>query len=867
MQDSPTESLTTSNGTRAGFLLPALAAFVDLPADEQLPEACVQQLVHVYDAAYAMIGVFADERHRTIRSIALWTPDGPGKPIRYALQGTPCQEVLDFRLGLFPSGVAKAFPEDRLLTELGIEAYLGAPLVDGKGRCHGIVVVMDTRPVRADAWLEPVLRLYAYRIALHLEQIESEQALRQAEAEYRSLFENLGVGIYRSTPDGRQLRANPALVKLNGYRTEAELLAAVNDIASEWYVDPARREDFKRLLDEHSRIDDFVSEVYRHANRERIWIRESAYRVLDEEGRIRYYEGTVQDITAQKRAEDALRASEARFRAMIENQHGITLILEREGAMRYISPGIERVLGYPVEEWTGRWFFDLVHPEDRDACYAEYQRVLDRCNKGQESEYRFRHRDGGWPVLGLLGNNCLDDPSIDGVVVNARDVSERYQTEQRIRQLAHSDAMTGLPNRLLLESRAGSAIAQARRDGNGLALLFIDLDRFKPINDTHGHAIGDHILRMVAERLQGVVRESDTVARIGGDEFAVLMPRINSATDAATLAAKLCERLTTPYPLGEHAFSISASIGISCFPDNGATFDVLLRNADLAMYQAKQDNRGGFRFFSDAMQEDAALRLRLSEALHRAVHDDQLVLYYQPQFDLQSGELVGLEALLRWYHPEEGLLLPERFIRLAEETGSILPLGRWVLETVCRQLRDWMTRNWRPPRVAVNFAVRQFNDDELNDWLGEICTACGVDPAWLEFEITDAKFKGVESQLRRQLDALHILGVRFAFEHFEGGSLLFKDFKSLPVSTVKIDRHLVQGLPDDACHAAAVRTLVALAENFELRLVAEGIETEAQARFLSMAGCREGQGYLLGPPLPAEQVYHEYAAVRKIAGH
>ncbi len=836
------------------FLLDVLDVFPRLPTDEQFFAECVRHLVCLYRADYAMIGTFAASDPEVIESRAVCTSGGPGEPLRRRLADMPWQDVLNRRLEIIPERAAQRYPDDPLLAEPGMESCLAATLDDSLGYTHGIVVVMSKSPLQVDDWLVPVLKLYAYRAALHLEQLQAQQALRRTEAEYRTLFENLAVGIYRSAPDGRQLWANPALVRLNRYSSEAELLDRVKDIATEWYVQPERRDEFKRLMETQGRVSNFVSEVYRHATRERIWVSENAHCVLDEQGAVLCYEGTVQEITARKRAEDALRASEARFRALIENAHGMILILERDGTIRYISPGIERVLGYSPRDWLGCPFFELLHPDDRQAAYDEYQRILTHHNSGQESEYRLRHSNGSWPMIALLGSNCLDNPSIAGVVVNARDVSERHEAEQQIRQLAHNDGLTGLSNRILLETRVEMAIAQARRERYAVGLLFIDLDRFKPINDTLGHAIGDALLQAIGDRLKTTVRDSDTVARLGGDEFAVLMPKIEDECDAVTLAGKLLDQLALPFRVDHHLLSVSASVGVSCYPRDADEFETLLKHADIAMYQAKSDGRDKVRCFSAAMHDQAVTRLRLAHQLHEAIHNSEFELYFQPQVDLRDGGLTGIEALLRWQHPEHGLLLPEQFVPLAEETGTAIHLGRWVLESACRQLRDWVGLLPSPPRLAVNLSARQLRDPELRDWLKQRFDEYGIEPQWLEIEIDEDALAQDLPRIGPLLEQLQTLGLSVAINHFGTGGCALEVINRLPISGLKIDRSFVAGLPGDRGDVAILRALVVLAANLDLRLVAVGVTSREQVRFLRDEGCVEIQGNPFGPAMPAEQL-------------
>lgn len=842
---------------RAGtaLLLRVLRAFPSLPAGEAFFPACTAQMAALYGAQYALIGTFEGPERQRVTTRAVWSLDGPGDNFTYDLAGSPCQDVLDARVAMIPSGVAQRYPQDRALAEYGIEAYIGAPLQDASGRVRGVAVVMFTAPQAANRWLGTVLRLYANRAACVLEQMDVEAGLRQAESDYRAIFESVPIGVYRSSPEGYMLRANPALAAINGYASEAELLASVRDIATEWYVDPERRTQFMQLMSTQGYVNGFISEIQRHGRQEdRLWVNETARAVRGADGSIRFYEGSVQDITAQMRAEMALRASEARFRALVEKAQGIIMVLSPDGRIDYLSPGFARILGREPDEWLGRNIFELIHPEDADRVRADTAAVLEGSNSGEESQYRLQHADGGWRVVAALGKNALNDPHVGGLVVNLRDITEWYEADRRLREMALTDGLTGLPNRNLLRTRAEEALTAAKRSGGQFGLLFVDLDRFKPVNDSLGHIAGDRLLRAVGERLAGAVRKRDMVARLGGDEFAVLLSQVEDDRDAAAVARKITWLLAKPFQIGSEQLTVSASVGISCYPRDGTGFDELLKRADLAMYQAKSDGRNRYCFFSNALQDRALARHRLANQLRQALHGNEFELLYQPQVSLDSGQINGAEALLRWRHPELGLLPPDRFIALAEETGAIHDLGRWVLRTACRQLRDWRALGERLPRLAVNISTQQLRDPQFPTWLAQLLADMAVDPTDLELEITESAMMHDGDQAPDMLRELKGMGLTLAIDDFGTGHSALSYVKRFPVDCLKIDRMFILGLPDDGNDVAITRAIIALAGSLGLRLVAEGVETDGQCAFLREEGCGEAQGYLFSRPVSAAEM-------------
>ena len=419
---------------------------------------------------------------------------------------------------------------------------------------------------------------------------------------YSTLFELLPIGAYRSSPGGRQWRANAALVRLNGYASEAEMLAAVNDIGREWYVDAGQRQRFAQLIERDGQVVNFVSEIYRHKTRERIWIRENAHLVRDAQGKVLFFEGTVEDITQMRLAQCALEASEQRFRALTEMAQGLTLVCNAQGDIGYASPAAQSLLGIEPAALQGTNVFDWLHPDDVPKARLDHAGVVASESSGRESIHRFRHVDGSVRELAALANNCLADPAVQGIVLHLRDVTERVRAEEAVQRLADHDPLTDLPNRRCLMQRMNHAItASTTRSGRKHALFFIDLDHFKALNDSLGHDVGDLLLQQVAQRLRASVRAVDTVSRLGGDEFVVLLQDLDASADvsagqALKVAEKMLAVLARPYTLGPHTHDSTACIGITLFGDKPEGVGDVLKRADIAMYRAKNAGRNSLRF-------------------------------------------------------------------------------------------------------------------------------------------------------------------------------------------------------------------------------------------------------------------------------
>ena len=432
------------------------------------------------------------------------------------------------------------------------------------------------------------------------------------------------------------------------------------------------------------------------------------------------------------------------------------------------------------------------------------------------------------------------------------EINERRQAEDNLRHLAHHDGLTNLPNRLLLDARLQHAIERARRNDNLLASLFLDLDHFKNINDSLGHATGDEMLRIVASRLRGSVREDDTVARLGGDEFVVIMEQVQRIEDVTLMARKLMEILREPFDIHGHELSVGVSVGISLFPQDGDSAEVLLKNADAAMYRAKESGRNSYAFYTRELTSSAYDRMMLEGQLRRALERGELLLHYQPQVNLDSGDICALEALVRWQSSENELLPPSRFLPIAEESGLILPIGRWVLETACRQMATWKSRGVGLQRIAVNLSGKQIQQHDLAETVRDVLTESGCRAEWLELEITEGFIMGEAKQSIRTLDALRKLGVHLAIDDFGTGYSSLSYLKRLPVDKLKIDRSFIRDLAEDPNDAAIVSAIIAMGKGLQLEITAEGVETEVQAAFLKQRGCQQAQGFYYGKPAPAE---------------
>jgi diguanylate cyclase (GGDEF)-like protein/PAS domain S-box-containing protein len=550
-----------------------------------------------------------------------------------------------------------------------------------------------------------------------------------------------------------------------------------------------------------------------------------------------------------------LRESEQRFRALVHHASDVFTVIDGDAVIRYQSPAIEQVLGYPTEDIIGRSFLDLVEPADQDIARQLFEQSRTRSRVPTMGEVRMRPRgDGQAPRrYEMTVTDLLDDPTVRGLVLNYRDITERALYEERLSQQAFHDALTGLPNRALFQDRLEHAL---RQRGQTVGLLFVDLDHFKVVNDSLGHDAGDQLLRDVAQRLAGCLREGDTLARLGGDEFTVLLPDIADAHEAAAVARRIESRLEPPFELPGQSVFVTASIGIATGVALQSRSETLLRDADAAMYEAKARGRAGHAVFDTTMHTRAVTRLAIETDLRLAIDNDQLELHYQPIKWLKGDQIVGVEALVRWRRPDGTLVPPGDFIPVAEETGLIRPIGRWVLHEACRQVARWRSDL---PQVAglsisVNVSARQLQDASLVEDVRSALRESGLDPGSLILELTESavveNFEGASATLQK----LRWMSVQLAMDDFGTGHSSLSSLSQLPLDILKIDQSFVARLDQDAEGRAIVYAIASLATALGVRVTGEGIETASQLSALIELDCSHGQGFLLGRPAPADEL-------------
>jgi len=566
---------------------------------------------------------------------------------------------------------------------------------------------------------------------------------------------------------------------------------------------------------------------------------------------------TIVDISRRKQAEQALRESEAQLRLAMEAAQMGMWYWECETDRFHYSDGLSVLFGRgpdaPLVDY--RELQERLHYEDRELFNASVRHAI-RDGSDVQLDFRVVWPDG---AVHWVANRAQVHREPGGRAVRlvgvAMDITDRKIAEQRIAHMAHHDALTGLPNRVLLRDRIQQAIAQAHRNGSQLAVPFIDLDRFKTINDSLGHQLGDRLLQSVASRILVCVREGDTVSRVGGDEFVIVIPELEAAPDAPVVAGKILEVLAASFHLHGNDLHVAASIGISLYPSDGADAETLMRNADTAMYHAKDSGRANFQFFTQHMNVAAQQRLSLENALRRALESGEFEVHYQPIFDLRDRSITGFEALVRWNPPDGPQIQPGDFISAAEESGLIVPIGEFVLREALREANGWQSPG-RALRIAVNVSANQLSRSNFVDRLRRAVHETGIDPRLIELEVTEGVIIEGAGEAREAIDEIAALGVGIAIDDFGTGYSGLAYLKRLPIDTVKIDQSFVRDLTIDPEDAAIVTAIVAMAASLGVEVIAEGVETEEQAAALLRLGCHHAQGYLLARPMSASAVTH-----------
>ncbi|MCX7620403.1 MAG: EAL domain-containing protein [Acidimicrobiales bacterium] len=705
------------------------------------------------------------------------------------------------------------------------------------------------------------IRLVTMRLRDIHDRREAQAALQAKEERFRAVVQHSYDAIVLSDDRNVIVYATPAIHRLFGW--EPEDLIGREGFEFVHPEDLGRtRTQAKAILSQPGGQAQIEFRIRRKDGTYR-WVECTSVNLLDHP-HVQSIVNSFRDIEDRRRAEEALRASEERLTALLRNADGAILISDPDGVVTWTSPSAERLWGWEEGSMIGRAMADYIHPDDRREVARQFQKMTSTAHGSVRVEGRMQHADGSWRWYEAVFTNCLDDPAVNGIVANIRDTTERALTQRALRDTeeqlefqATHDPLTELPNRLLFFDRLEVAMARSRRNGTATAVLFMDLDHFKVVNDSQGHGFGDQLLIAVGHRIQGALRQGDSLARFGGDEFVVLCEDLRDEHEAQRLAQDIQRALNEPFNLGETETFVNVSIGIALTDGTDAEPADIVRDAHAAMHQAKERGRGRSEVFDTFMRTRAVERHQLETALRRAVARRQLQVHYQPIVDLRTGRISGVEALVRWKHPTRGLLYPSTFITIAEETGLIVTLGAWIFDAACCEVAHWadLHPEQRDLDVHINLSARQLSEQSLTDDIANVLAATPVDPRHVHVEITESVLVRDIETTRELIARLKVLGLQIAIDDFGTGYSSFSHLTQFPVDTLKIDRSFVQRLGRDEQAPAIVGAIIDLSHTLGLDTVAEGVENATQLAELRKLGCHRAQGYYFAGALPPRKLH------------
>lgn len=752
-------------------------------------------------------------------------------------------------------------------------SYMCVPLFD-EDSIIGVLHVQHSSSKALSADDMHLFSLFSMHVSIALERARLHGQVLKREQQYRSVIVSVKEVIFQTDREGRWTFLTPAWIECTGF--------LLSDSIGMHFLEFIHPDDhalasyeFECLLQGEKPSSRYELRYISQKNGLQ-WAEMHTWPILGNNSEIQGISGILNDITERKLTEKALQEREQHFQSLIENATDVIMVLDIKGTIHYVSPSVERILHYTPSALVQRTIYHFIHSDETTVARYALGMALQSPGKPQNlGEYRFCMQDGTWKVFEVIATSLLDNPTVQGIVVNCHDITERKAAEERLQRMALYDALTGLPNRAFLMERLQQMLEHLQKQPDYLfAMLFLDMDNFKVVNDSLGHLVGDEFLKEITFRLRECVRAEDMVARLGGDEFTILLDSIKHAADAIEIADRIKAALARPFLLDTHEIIATASIGIALGSMGYQHAQDLLRDADTAMYHAKEQGKAGYAIFDQNMHTRAMERLLLQTDLQHSIERRELRIHYQPIVELASDRIIGFEALLRWQHPQRGLLPPSEFVNVAEETGSIIPIGHWVLLEACQQLRLWQMRfpQGEALTMSVNLSNKQFKHLDLNRDIDDILQQSGITADRLTLEIPETVIMEKTEFTAQALHNLQSRGVRLCIDDFGTGQASLSHLYNFPIYSLKIDSSFVNSLENNERGLTMVHAMVTLASNLGIEVIAEGVETALQAAYLRNMGCSYAQGFFFSNALDSTALEHlldshEAPPPPRLAGH
>ncbi|MBC7472774.1 MAG: EAL domain-containing protein [Candidatus Sericytochromatia bacterium] len=823
-------------------------------------KSLVQQLAKTLDVSFAFICELKDIDKKICRVISSWEVDAHGENIDFFMQNTPSEAILNGNLVFYPNRLQYLFPKDPLLKNNNIESYIGIPMFDAEKNIIGHLGVMHNKPIKENSVHQSILKFMSQRVAMELIRKKSEEVIKESEEKFRQLTNSLPHTIFEMDKNYKFTFVNNYVYNSFGYKA-LEMLDSMSmyDILAIEEKEKAD-ENVKKVLNGENIDFSEYSALKKDLTLFPVLIYYSP--VFNKEHIISGVRAVIVDISKLRSTEKALKDSEERysltFKSINDGFWDWNIITNE----MYFSPRWKYMLGYEDHEIINsldQWF-NRVHHDDLINLKEKLDSYVNNLFGGFEQEYRILHKNGKYVWFLAKGNAVKDSKgTIYRVFGSQIDINQHKVNEKLLENLLHNashDFLTGLPNRSMFLEKLEKSIfkSKSKKDYN-FAVLFVDIDRFKVINESLGHNIGNILLVEAAIKLQLCLRPEDTIARFGSDEFAILIEEIESSNDALNVAKRIQKEMIVPFLLNEHEIFVSLSIGISTSSTNYEGSEEIIRDAEIAMRRAKNIGRSRYELFDSDMHTQALELLQIETDLRYAIERKEFVLYYQPIISLKTGKITGFEALIRWIHPKKGIIGSDIFIPIAEETGMIIPIGVWVLQEACQQIKIWQTKfDNNVLTMSINISGKQFSSSKLLDNISQTIIDTKVDPVNIKLEITESTIMENADKARSMLEQIRELNIQLQIDDFGTGYSSLSYLHRFPVNSLKIDRSFVSRIGANDENVEIVRTIVSLAKNLNMEAIAEGIETFEQLKKLKSLDCEYGQGYFISRPVPVKDI-------------